>query len=81
MGIAGSIVNEDIFQYYLGMRNEYIDMSEFTRRIEEGIYDKEEFEKALKWVKENCKEGEDDNPKDKQKSRDQKTGNGNLLLK
>ena len=39
MGIAGSIVNEDFFQDYLGMRNEYVDMSEFTRRIEEKIYD------------------------------------------
>ena len=72
MGIAGSIVNEDFFQNYLGMRNEYVDMSEFARRIEEGIYDKEEYEIALKWVKENCKEGPDDNPKEKQKSREQK---------
>lgn len=59
MGIAGSIVNEDFFQSYLGMRNEYVDMSEFVRRMDEEIYDKEEFNKALKWVKENCKEGED----------------------
>ena len=72
MGIAGSIVNEDFFQNYLGMRNEYVDMSEFARRIEEGIYDKGEYEIALKWVKENCKEGPDDNPKEKQKSREQK---------
>jgi L-fucose isomerase len=47
MGIAGSIVDETFFQEYLGMRNEYIDMSEFIRRIEEGIYDKVEYEKAL----------------------------------
>ena len=46
MGIAGSVVNPDFFGSYLGMRNEYIDMSEFTRRIEEGIYDPEEYEKA-----------------------------------
>ena len=39
------------------MRNEYIDMSEFVRRVNEEIYDKEEFNRALKWVKENCKEG------------------------
>ena len=36
MGIAGSIVREDFFQEYLGMRNEYIDMSEFNRRLERG---------------------------------------------
>jgi len=59
MGIAGSMVSADFFQDYLGMRNEYVDMSEFIRRMEEGIYDKTEYEKALKWTKENCKEGED----------------------
>ncbi len=72
MGIAGSIVNEDFFQSYLGMRNEYVDMSEFVRRLDEGIYDKAEFERALAWVKENCKEGPDNNPAEKQKSRAEK---------
>ncbi|MEI8094282.1 MAG: L-fucose isomerase [Spirochaetales bacterium] len=62
MGIAGSIVNEDFFQKYLGMRNEFVDMSEFTRRIDEGIYDPEEFKKALAWVKKNCPQGPDLNP-------------------
>jgi len=62
MGIAGSIVKDEFFQDYLGMRNEYVDLSEFIRRMDEGIYDKEEFEYALKWVKENCREGEDRNP-------------------
>lgn len=61
MGIAGSIVNDSFFQYYLGMRNEYVDMSELIRRMQESIYDKEEFERALKWVKENCMEGPDAN--------------------
>jgi L-fucose isomerase len=59
MGIAGSIVREDFFQEYLGMRNEYIDMSEFTRRLNEEIFDKDEFKKALEWTKDNCKEGKD----------------------
>jgi L-fucose/D-arabinose isomerase len=59
MGIAGSIVREDFFQEYLGMRNEYIDMSEFNRRLNEEIYDKEEFVRALAWTKKNCKEGKD----------------------
>ncbi|HWR99714.1 MAG TPA: L-fucose isomerase, partial [Prolixibacteraceae bacterium] len=61
MGIAGSVVDPAFFQDYLGMRNEYIDMSEFNRRIEEGIYDKEEYEKALAWTKKNCIEGRDEN--------------------
>jgi L-fucose isomerase len=70
MGIAGSIVNEDLFQNFLGMRNEYIDMSEFVRRINEEIYDKDEFVRALAWVKENCNEGPDDNAPEKRKSRE-----------
>ena len=59
MGIAGSIVREDFFQEYLGMRNEYIDMSEFSRRLNEDIFDREEFVKALAWTKKHCKEGKD----------------------
>ena len=72
MGIAGSIVDETLFQSYLGMRNEYVDMCEITRRIEKGIYDKDEFEKALAWVKVNCREAEDTNPDEKKHSRDLK---------
>ncbi len=59
MGIAGSMVNPDFFEKYLGMRCEYKDMTEIIRRVDKGIYDKEEFERALAWVKENCKEGPD----------------------
>lgn len=69
MGIAGSIVREDFFQEYLGMRNEYIDTSEFNRRMNEGIYDKEEYKKALAWTKKNCKEGKDLNAKPKTRTR------------
>jgi L-fucose/D-arabinose isomerase len=72
MGIAGSIVDQDFFQDYLGMRTETVDMTEFTRRMERGIYDKEEYERALKWVRENCPEGADKNPPDKVRSREQK---------
>ncbi len=61
MGIAGSIVDADFFQTYLGMRNEYVDMSEIFRRVNEGIYDKQEFSKAIAWTKANCKEGADQN--------------------
>lgn len=72
MGIAGSIVNEQFFQEYLGMRNEYIDMSEYVRRFEEEIYDKEEFKRALAWTKENCQVGADNNPPHLQISAEEK---------
>lgn len=81
MGIAGSIVDEEVFQDYLGMRNEYIDMSEFTRRIEEEIYDQKEFEKALVWVKENCKEGKDNNLESEQLSRKEKDKQWEFIVK
>lgn len=61
MGIAGSIVDQSFFERFLGMRVESVDMTEFIRRIERGIYDPVEFKKALKWVKANCKEGKDFN--------------------
>ncbi len=71
MGIAGSIVDHGFFERYLGMRVESVDMSEFIRRMDEGIYDPEEFRKALAWTKQHCPEGEDRNLPDKQHSRDQ----------
>jgi L-fucose isomerase len=81
MGIAGSVVNEELFQSYLGMRNEYVDMSELTRRIEERIYDPKELERALSWVKAKCQEGPDDNPKDRQRSRAQKDQDWQTVVK
>lgn len=81
MGIAGSIVNEDFFQKYLGMRNEYVDMSEFTRRIDEEVFDREEFEAALEWVKINCKEGPDDNAAGNQSSREKKDKDWETVVK
>ncbi len=79
MGIAGSIVKEDFFQEYLGMRNEYIDLSEFNRRINEEIFDKEEYKKALEWTKKNCKEGKDLNTKPK--TRKQKDAEWETVVK
>jgi L-fucose isomerase len=72
MGIAGSIVDADFFQTYLGMRNEYVDMSEITRRVNENIFDKDEFVKAMTWTKVNCKEGSDQNAPSAQMSRARK---------
>jgi L-fucose isomerase len=79
MGIAGSIVREDFFQEYLGMRNEYVDMSEFNRRLNEEIFDKEELIKALDWTKKNCKEGKDLNPAPK--TRKQKDKEWEIVVK
>ena len=58
MGIAGSIVNADFLQNYLGMRTEYVSLVEILRRVDFGIYDKQEFEKAMKWVDKYCKPNE-----------------------
>ena len=57
MGIAGSFLDPDFMQKYLGIRAEWVDMSELIRRIQLEIYDKDEYEKALAWTRENCKEG------------------------
>ena len=72
MGIMGSYVVHDLFEDYFGMRVETVDMSEVSRRLEHDIYDAVEFKKALAWVKENCQEGKDYNPKGKQQTRAQK---------
>lgn len=61
MGIAGSIVDQGFFQNYLGMRVESIDMSEFIGRMQKGMYDHDEYDRALTWVRANCKEGKDVN--------------------
>ena len=72
MGIAGSIVDHEFFQDYLGMRVESVDMTEFVRRMDKEIYDHDEYERALKWVKDNCPENDDHNTEDKQRTREAK---------
>jgi L-fucose isomerase len=81
MGIAGSIVDSSFFENYLGMRVETVDMSEITRRIDETIYDPQEFTHALKWVNENCPEGRDYNPTGKQRSHVQKQKDWETVVK
>ena len=81
MGIAGSIVNPDFFQEYLGMRTESVDETEVIRRIERGIYDKEEFARALVWVKKHCEEGADTNPADAAFSREEKDAQWEFAVK
>lgn len=81
MGIAGSIVDQPFFEQYLGMRVECVDMSEVTRRINEEIYDPDEFERALSWVRENCKEGKDYNPPASRKSAEAKAEDWRTVVK
>lgn len=83
MGIAGSIVNPDFLQEYLGMRAEYVDCSEILRRIQQNIYDQDEFEKAMAWTKEHCvtHEGEDYNPEIIKTSREKKDEDWEFVVK
>ena len=81
MGIAGSILDHGFFESYLGMRVEAVDMSEIIRRIEKGIYDPEEFKRALAWTKTNCLEGREYNPPEKQRSRLQKDRDWETVVK
>ncbi|MFC3419989.1 L-fucose isomerase [Salinicoccus hispanicus] len=81
MGIAGSIVKDEFFQEFLGMRNEYVDMTEFVRRINEEIYDVEEYEKALEWTRENATLGFDNNEEDQRFTDDEKESNWETVVK
>lgn len=62
MGIGGSIIDSDFLESYLGLRVESVDEVEIIRRMEKGIYNEEEMQKALKWAKEKCIIGFDKNP-------------------
>ncbi|MBQ5982811.1 MAG: L-fucose isomerase [Prevotella sp.] len=83
MGIAGSIVNADFFQEYLGIRTEYADLVEILRRVDLGIYDHEEFEKAMEWVNKYAKpqEGRDQNRPEKIKTREEKDADWEFTVK
>ncbi|MFH0989013.1 MAG: L-fucose isomerase [bacterium] len=81
MGIAGSIVDHTFFEDYFGMRVETVDMTEFARRIDRGIYDTDELEHAKQWVKAFCREGKDYNPTKVQKSRGEKDRDWEFVIK
>ena len=83
MGIAGSIVDQNFFQEYLGMRNESVDETEILRRMDEGIYDHEEYERAMAWTEKYCKsnEGWDKNRQEKQKDRAGKDADWEFVVK
>lgn len=61
MGIGGSFLDANMMQKYFGIRAEWVDMTEILRRIDLEIYDKEEYEKELKWIKTKLKQGKDYN--------------------
>ncbi|MBQ7352866.1 MAG: L-fucose isomerase [Clostridia bacterium] len=81
MGIGGSIIDSAFIEEYLGMRVESVDEVEIIRRMTEGIYDKNEYEKALAWAKANCIEGFDKNPENMQKTREQKDAEWEFVVK
>ncbi|MDD7193504.1 MAG: L-fucose isomerase, partial [Clostridiaceae bacterium] len=81
MGIAGSSIDPNFIEEYLGMRVESVDEVEIIRRMTEGIYDEEEFQRALKWTKEKCKEGFDKNPEFVRKSDEQKEKDWEFTVK
>ena len=83
MGIAGSIVSPDFLQEYLGMRSESVDLTEIIRRMTEGIYDHEEYEKAMEWTRRHCikNEGDDRNVAAKMKSRAEKDADWEFVVK
>lgn len=81
MGIGGSIIDPAFIEEYLGMRVESVDEVEIIRRMTEGIYDHAEFERALAWTKEKCKEGFDKNPEFIQKSREEKDADWEFVVK
>ncbi|MCR5687711.1 MAG: L-fucose isomerase [Lachnospiraceae bacterium] len=72
MGIGGSIINQDFFEEYLGMRVESVDEVEILRRMEEHIYNEDEYQKALAWIRKYCRQGFDKNPDFVKKSDEQK---------
>lgn len=81
MGIGGSIMDSAFMEEYLGMRVESVDETEVIRRMTEEIYDKDEFERALKWTKEKCIEGFDKNPEHVQKTREEKDADWEFVVK
>lgn len=71
MGIAGSVVDPAFFEKYLGMRVEAVDMTEIARRQQKQIFDSQEFDRAIAWVRENCQEGFDANSESTKRGREQ----------
>ncbi len=81
MGIGGSIISPEFIEEYLGMRVESVDEVEIIRRMTEHIYNEDDYQKALAWTKEHCKEGLDKNPDFIRKSDEQKEADWDFTVK
>ena len=81
MGIMGSFFDPSFYLHYFGMRPEWVDMTEILRRIDLGIYDPVEYEKALDWVHEKCKEGHDPNPASRARTEEEKAKEWEFIVK
>ncbi|WP_313562619.1 L-fucose isomerase [Ruminiclostridium cellobioparum] len=81
MGIMGSFCDPAFLQKYFGIRAEWVDLTEILRRIDKGIYDHKEYDKALAWIRENCKEGYDPNPEDVRHSKEEKAKEWEFIAK
>ncbi len=81
MGIAGSQIDPHFFEDYLGMRVESVDEVEVLRRIDREIYDKDEYERAIAWVRENCPEGFEKNPAFIRKTEEEKERDWKFIVK
>ena len=81
MGIMGAYCDDDFFQKYLGIRAEFVDMTEVLRRMNDGIYDHDEYERAYKWTLEHCREGFDNNKVEMQHTREQKDNEWKFVVK
>ena len=81
MGIAGSIVDQPLFEAYLGMRVQTIDMTEFTRRFNKQIFDPDEYKLALNWTRAHCQEGKDYNDAQHKRTRSQQDADWETSVK
>ena len=81
MGIQGSYCDDQFFQKYLGIRPEFVDMTEVLRRMKNGIYDEEEYKRAYEWTRKNCKDGFDNNKPEIQHTAEQKEEEWKFVVK
>lgn len=81
MGIAGSMVDVNFLQDYFGIRAEFVESVELLRRMDVGVYDEKEFQKAMDWTKKFCKEGKDYNEASRQKTEEQKEKEWETVVK
>lgn len=81
MGIAGSFLDPVFMQKYLGIRAEWVDMTEILRRIDLGIYDADQYRKARAWIKANCPDGLEVNAPELRSTPEQKEAEWDFVAK